>query len=498
MKKLLSILLCLLMAVSVLTVFTACGSTDNGGNDQNDGYDYDNDSDGKNEGVSTEPVVEKEEVAIIDEKGSALPEALAAEKISFAAYGNIMVFDGGYIYGKDEKIGIASFDGKSDTGAKYASAKGEGKYFIVAETEVKADLADLNTLNAFGLVDVTGRVIVPNQYASVSVLNERYVKVCEVLEKTDNKDEALVFMSNSSSVSIFPDNDDYYFNGTWYIYDIVTGNKVEGATGNKAVNPRVKNNIISFTNDEGKEIVINERGEALPENATVMSDGSYTFEGKVYGNDGKEMFTLKKDGYEPYNTTEDGRYYIASKMTSDGSYYAVMDKEGRLVSAEFRKSIYVYGNLIENQDKLYNFKGEQAIENEIDYVTYNNAAGIELYIIEKGEVITVLDGAFNVVYQGEMADGMRAYKSYGVIGQTVDKVDSGYCYKTGDFTVSGYPCGYLLVKGGKYPAYDLNEVITGTTLISGCRDYTVKILDGTVYAVAKNSAGYDFYVVSAK
>ncbi|MBR5322189.1 MAG: hypothetical protein IKU48_01410 [Clostridia bacterium] len=502
MKKLLSITLCLLMILSTLAVFTACGGSESSNNsdyiDNDDQFGIlDNDNNQSGDENQEQAKDEKEEVAISEEKGNALPSKLVANKIASYNESTIMVYNGGYLYGKDGKIGISSFDGKSNSGAIYTSAKGEENYFIVATTDVKTDPTNINTLNVFGLVDVTGRVIVPCEYASISVLNERYVKVCVATETTTDKESAMIYASKDGSLSFTPKDDDYFFNGVWYIYDITNGQKVEGATGKKAVNPRVKNNIISFTNDEGKDIVINEKGVALSEDADVMSDGSYLLGGKMYGNDGSELFTIKKNGFEPTKATDDGKYYVASKYSDGETRYVIMDKTGKIVSVEFTKSIYVYGLLIENQDKVYNFKGEQIIDGEVDSIYYSTGANIEIYVLEKDDVTTVLDGAFNIIYTGELTDDMRAYKSYGVISQTIDKVSTSYNYTTKDFSVEGYSNGFLTTLGGKYPSYNLNDAISGNTLIAESRDISLKKLDGTLYAVARTDTAYDIYTIVA-
>ena len=228
-----------------------------------------------------------------------------------------------------------------------------------------------------------------------------------------------------------------------------------------------------------------------------MSDGSYLLGGKMYGEDGKELFTVKKNGFEPSRATEDGKYYTASKYADGESSYAVMDKTGKIISAEFKDSIYVYGLLIESKDKVYNFKGEQIVDGEFDSVYYSTNAGIEIYMLEKDDTMIILDGAFNIIYNGELTDNMRAYKSNGVITQTLDKVDTCYNYTAKDFSVNGYSNGFLTALGGKYPSYNLNEVISGSTLIEGAKEITLKKLDGAIYAVAKTDVSYDIYSIVA-
>ncbi len=495
MKKLLSLALCFVMILSVLAVFTACGSSEAG---NNAGSDENNKEQNENKDKENkEEKEEKEEVAINEEKGKALPSKLVANKISSYNQSNILIYDGGYLYGKDNKIGISSFDGKSNSGAIYTSAKGTSKYFIVATQEVNIDATKPASLNIFGLADASGKEIVPCEYASIKVLSERYVWVCNVTELTTNKDNAVTYMTKDGLASLYPKDDDYFFKGNWFIYDVTTCKKVEGVTGTKAESPRIKNTIIYYKNDAGTEIAVNDKGVAISEDAFVMSDGSYLLDNKVFGNDGNELFTVKKNGFEPVRATDDGKYFIASKYVDYESYYAVMDKTGKIVSAEFKDSIYVNGLIIECEKKLYNFKGEQIIEGEFDDIYYSTNAGIDIYLLEKGDDTIVLDGAFNVIFTGKLEEGAKAYKSYGMIGKNANKVDTGYNYTTKDFSVDGYATGFLMVLGGKYPTYNLNEVISGSTLIANSKNITVKNIDGTIYAISNAGSEYEFYTITA-
>ena len=79
----------------------------------------------------------------------------------------------------------------------------------------------IENMNNVGVIDATGKVIVPEEYASVDVLNERFIKVCEVTEQTDSKDDALVFYTERS-MAIFANDDDTFFKGNWYVFDAET------------------------------------------------------------------------------------------------------------------------------------------------------------------------------------------------------------------------------------------------------------------------------------
>jgi uncharacterized protein YxeA len=97
MKKLLATLICLVMIVSVMVVFTACGGSgsDNNSDILNNGQNNEQNNEQNN---GDEQVNEKEEVAINEEKGNALPSKLVANKIASIDKTRILIYDGGYLY----------------------------------------------------------------------------------------------------------------------------------------------------------------------------------------------------------------------------------------------------------------------------------------------------------------------------------------------------------------------------------------------------------------
>lgn len=479
MKRILALTLTLITLLSLV----ACGGSSSdtsalGSGDQN------------NDMTDTNPP-ETEEVVIRDEKGAPLPSKLTLSKIDSKDYSSVLVYDGGYLYGKDGKIGICSFDGKTDTGAKYSFATGEEQYFIVSDQSGKADPANLATLNAYGLVDITGKELVPQKYASISVISDRYVKVCEVSAEQSSENEALVKLSKSNSL----DGAEHFYKGKWYVYDLTTGKKVENVGTSKPTVPRIRGNVISYKNDNSTDVVVNENGTAIPSTANILSNGTYTLDGKVYDSAGNVLFTLKRDGFVPYTVVSEQDMYVASKYKDGKNHYAVMDMTGKLVSATFEDNIYVSGNIIECDDKLYSFKGEEIIAGKYDSIDYKSLCGIEIYMLEQDKELTILDGSFNTIYQGTLDDDMRAYNSYCTVTKTTGKTTTVLCYAQGEYSISANVCGFLLAYNGKSPDYRLIDLISGEALLTGARSYSVSVNAQGVFVAAKTAGGYDFYTL---
>lgn len=125
-----------------------------------------------------------------------------------------------YYKSENSKFGITTFDGKNDTGAKYTFCSPKQNYFEVATSE-DIDFSNTSSLNCFGLVDATGKQIIPNEYAAIKIINERYVQVSKVTQPAQNEDEALVFYSKDMFVVVgSPSENDLLYKGTWSVYDL--------------------------------------------------------------------------------------------------------------------------------------------------------------------------------------------------------------------------------------------------------------------------------------
>jgi len=451
---------------------------------------------------------EKEETTeISEEKAKKLDVKLKAEKIGSVQTSDrtLNYAEGGIYYkNKNNKYGIISLDGKSDTGAKYNYCKQNGKYFDVSSRTISED-ATVNDMNSVGVVDGNGNVIIPEAYASISVLNDRFIRVCEVTAKTNSKDDALVYASNSNYVSLGPGANDTLYKGTWYVYDIRTGKKVVGVKGTMPYRVTTYGDYISFYTDDGKEKNVNSAGESLVEGATLLKDGSYVVKegsvGVVYDTEGNKLFEYEAGDYSISSLSNDDRYFVARKTVDSKYKYFLVDRKGKIVSSEFERTPSVYGNNLCLDGKLYDFKGNVVFEEKmyewfLDELVTGNVFSIQtedkkiFLITERGEVL----------FEDVISDDVKFEGSKFLAKKQNENSYNYYSLKHNNYCIeNGISVGPWIV-GTKNPGgfYDLMDVISGEKIIESYNDYTyVKSDSGIYYIYAIDRGVTDIYVIKA-
>lgn len=411
MKKLLALLLSIMMVFTIV----ACGENSS---DEVDGGSQDGE---------------------ISSVGDALV-GLSAEKIGSLDYDNNIFYlaDGG-VYYKDESgnYGIMTLDGKSDTGAKYTYCSGLENYFLVSTAD-ESSASDVASLNCMGAVDATGKELVPMKYASVKVLNERYIYVCEVSEQTTDKDEALVYYSDKR-FSFGASDGDLFFKGAWCVYDVTTGKPIDGVGGTSASNGiKVYGDLLEYVTDENETVIVDAKGVKLPDGASVLENGYYRLtEGNtaaIYNSDNEKVFDISLDGFIPKEIVDD---YILAEKYDDTYSFVLMDLSGNVVSAEFAERPYVHGDLIFAGGKLYDFQGNVVIEGTFDDVCSDHFG--KLWFLENNDEYTVIDKNGTVLYQGAEDNTVSIDKDfYSLIGKKVDGKNTYYSFADKDFTLEGY------------------------------------------------------------
>lgn len=420
-----------------------------------------------------------------------IDDYIVAEKVGTLDRDSFTVVAGGlyYLDRDTNKYGVMSKEGLHDTGALFVDCKTMGKYFAVSMTGASSYL-DKAGLNSYSLIDGTGKIIVPSGYAQFYSLSDRYVKA----EKVTN----LVAESGDALVSYYHDGESTYYDGTWCVYDVVTGQQIPGVGGTAENSVYAKGNILVYKDANNEYVKINEKGEALPENATVFEDGSYAVEGKigdVYGTDGAKLFSYDLTGFVP--TAVYGDYYSARKYDADyNTVYAVMDKKGTVVSKEFKDYISIYGELVHCEDKLYNFDGVNVVEGNFSTLNADKVFG-NAYMLQRSGDYTIINKDGGVVYTTTGEKNVDMFSGDFVAGKKKGDDTYYYCHKDQDYTIKGYAFAPWIVKtaNANY-RYDLVDTMTGKTLLEGYEGYSYTARDAFAYYVyAKYEGGAEVYLI---
>lgn len=424
-----------------------------------------------------------------------LLQKLAAEQVGNTKRTNLITGDGGVYYtDENKKYGVMSLDGQQDTGAKYTSCEVKGPYFAVS-TKQPTSYTDIAALNAVGLIDGKGNTVVPFQYASFKVLNDRYVQVIQVTARTYSRDDALVHYSKNAFS--FSAGDDALFKGKWSVYDVTTGSKVPGVSGTSAAPVTASGSYITYYTDAQERKVVNGKGQALPDGAKAFDDGSYAVEeksGTVFGADGTVLFGYDLTGFTPSGST--GDYYIAGKYVDGKTNYVVMDKTGQVVSSEFTSSITLYGDLILCDGKLYNFDGKTVIDGTYTSVTYDKLFG-NAWLLRQDDRYTLLNDEGTVLYQGRNKDDISVSSSDFMASCKKGNESYYYSYKDQDYTIPGYSFAPWIVQANNANSlYNLVDTISGEALLEGYKSYRYSTAgDTALFVYAEYNGGTDIFQI---
>ena len=427
-------------------------------------------------------------------KPAKINASLKAEKIGTVKHDKASFYKGGVIYQEGDMLGVTSFDGSSDTGAVFAACNSEGNYFVVSK-KLAENENDFEGLNSDALIDSSGNVILDYSYAAFEVLNERFAVAFSVTERTDSKDEALVYISSKSSIitPIAPQDDDFLYKGEWKIFDLTTGKEVPGAKGTNAYVKSAKGNFVTFIDDADNRVTVNYKGEPAPEQATLFSNGSYLLaEGNeyvCYDTDGKELFKVGNTDYRPWSY-ENG-YYSASKTVNNETVYALMDETGKILSEGYGKTPYVYGSLITVDEKVYTLDGKPFSDKEVQGIVVDEVFGNGYILRYDDDCYVFVDNDGKVIAEFKENDDINVYTSDFAVSNKKDNDYYYYSFKDKDYTIDGHSTRNWIVSVDE--ADDTESVICtldNSKLIKGYSTYNMFVSgDNNLYVFAVNADG---------
>ena len=424
---------------------------------------------------------------------STLTDYLVAEKVGTINRDNFMTNESGLTYSDNGMYGIISYEGLNDTGAIYTECTSKRQYFAV-RTNADYSLNKIESLNVYGLVNGKGETLIPLKYADFYFISDRYVVAYTVTERTFDEDEKAVCKLHD-----YDADDSAEYRGSWCLYDLTTGKIVPGVTGTTDKTPISYGRYVVYYDAVDTRFVVDENGKALPEDAKLFDDGSYSIEGKtgtVYGEDGKELFAYDLTGFIPSSITYDRQYYVASQYGDEGTKYVVMDKTGAVISAEFDDYFTVYGDLLISENKIYNFEGKNVLEGDYNSLYFDDMFGSH-WIARNDKAYTMIDKNGGVYFAG--VDSKKETVYTGDFVANVKKDDDYYYYshKDHDYTIKGYNFAPWIVKTPSVNGrYDLIDTMTGKTLLEGYESYSYVARNAFAYYVfAKYEGGADVYLI---
>ena len=488
MKKITAILLILLMLAAALT---SCAAS-------KDGEESEMTAD---TALST---VQKDE-SVRPEKSGVLPKKLTATKVGSIAAGYAVFEKCGIIYRDDSsgKLGTMSLDGKTDGGAKWTACKAEGEdclYFSVTTSTV-TKYKSISDMNHYGIANAAGELLIPEKYASFDILNERYVKVYEVTEKADGKDEnAIVYMSVSANEGVsglFPDEDDVFLKGNWKVFDLYKGKTVDGIGGTKAKRVQAYGDFIEYYDDEGNLCYAGPDGKEWTntwfidnERGIYITADEAEKEATVYSNDGKKLFCYDMERFDIYGSEElYGEYFKVCEYKDGEPVYYLMDAEGSIVSAGFADISAVMGEfVVADNVGICDFEGNVVYETG-DYIveSYEDPMYGALYYFETNGKSVILDAKGDVVFEEE---DIFDFYPFAMVKNSEEEKDV-YSFKDKDFTIGGSALGAYLAEVESESGSNVVDVISGKAIIKGYESYEIV---GPAYGSGK----YNFYVYAEK
>ncbi len=412
-----------------------------------------------------------------------LPAALTAEKLGTLSH-KVKASEGGLYYQEGDYYGIMTLDGKLDTGAIYALCQPTKSYFMVAEQV--GDTTDVTSVNVVGLVDATGREIIPQKFASIQIIGDRFARTAELTGRTTNEEEKLTQFTEGDTTVMCT--------GNWYLYDLQTGQPVPGATGTKPYISFDCGGYVKYVLDDKTVVVATPDGTVLPEEPLHLKNGYYAIQSEhtVYDSEGNKKFTYDPKGYIPVDSEDVSGYILAEKKGK----YVLLDESGKVASAVFDHKPVQYGELYHVGKNLVAIDGKAVIKGGCERVYFEPIYG-QSWAINDNKTTKVVDKTGHVLYEnkttGSMVDTnqMLCYKSSG---------DKRYYYSVKDkgFVINGAALApFLVKKPNGESSYDVVNVLNGEVLLSGYANYTVSDADGTLlYVYAETADGIqDVYVI---
>lgn len=298
--------------------------------------------DGKDSGESS---ISQEETAAVNPRiGQASEYKVTAKKLQSLTAAQAEQMDTidyenyTFTYKSKDKMGIFDVETGEPLEAKYTNISEEYPqneeqkqvYYTVTTADLKKISNDKpDSYNCVGLINGKGKEMIPQEYASIEILNDRYAKVVKVSAVTTSKDEALVYVTDRM-FAISAKEGDTLLKGTWEIFDMTTGQLVSGIKETKPEYVTAKGKFIKYGNK-----TVDDQGKVQGEDVTVLDYGYYVIEqdgnAVLYGNDSQKLFEFSSRSQSVRGAFENGLFMVMDHK--DYKNYIVDSQNNRISGA---------------------------------------------------------------------------------------------------------------------------------------------------------------------
>jgi hypothetical protein len=438
-------------------------------------------------------------------------------RIDSSTLTGIGISDGGIYYrSKDGLYGIMTFDGSCDSGPVYTEVVTAERYFRVSEKE-SSPQASPASLNRYGLVNARGTLLVPQEYAAVKVLNDRFATAIRVTETTKETDKAVLF-SSGNMISYSYQAGCVSYLGEWEVYDLSSGRPIQGASGTQnTATQYATNDLLVFTNDDGDRVRMNAKGRVLSDFTHLLGNGSYTQSGEeedaVFSAGGRKLFSYDPDTYLVYSIEDTDRYY-AARRSSGGLKYVLLDENGEEISYAFSDTpqTVIDDTYVFVGGRLYDYEGNQLLDGTYDEIFPDNDLhrgavlrkdNVYTFVVlmkkedipappaedeededydededeeaEEAEELQLAREIYTVTANGEYL----VYPDGFYVTQDSSKGPLLYRFDTGEYRILDFSvrANWLARVGGDPGVNDLLDLYTGEKILTGYNYYSVAHLD---------------------
>ena len=341
---------------------------------------------------------------------------------------------GAFVYSKDGKKGVRSFNGTDGTDAVYTEiSEDKPGYYTVTRVETDKTVDDVASFNVFGLIDASGRQIIPEEYAKIDV-EAGFAQAIKVTGTTEDQNEAILYVKDSA-FQLGPDEDDTLLTGEWVVYDLSTGNLLPGVEGNYGSEFSAVGDKLCYDGPDGNDVYIDANGNKLPEGARVFPDGSYEVENDsgatLYAADGQVGFSFTDEQYETLNYGDEDGIYDVYK---DGSHY-VVDVNGKVLSSALGQMDAVFRDMALLSDgTIVDLTGKQLVEGSFDIMDGSDGYFLADNMSDGSFVVLSADG--KEIFRGVKGqDGIDYYRSDVRVYQEKDGKELCLNFATGAFDI---------------------------------------------------------------